>query len=493
MPKREDEFWAGQKEGLRYCSRHKRYYKVEAGCQLCQFEKWGREQKKRAPLQKCPDCQRNSLCWDKKGKLYVCLNPECGHTFTESKLRARELEAPVEELSKEQIPEEKPQLQRCPICGEKALFWDESSELYECLNRKCRRRFTRSELDNIMRGVVTIDQVTTPPEDNGKSRTHRGKFKPRHKPPRRKRSLPSLTKVSWTALPVIVLLIAGLAIIFYAVSHKRDLNQIVFWIVILAAIITTIWSATKLSWLWKYRPRKARLGGIARSFIFLTLIGFTALAFTGVAPFSDVKESATKFFESTHLIVSITPSEPSSPVTEKEPDSGATIPNGSRSEGEKAVTEKEERINISELEVQIHDLVNAERSKHGLPALIRNDTLYRIAVNHSTDMATRGYFSHISPEGTDLMDRYEQGGFPIHHGGAENIFKCNLVKQKWYMYGAPIYSDYYTQEEIALLVVNGWMESPGHRGNILNPLFNCEGIGIAISSDGWAYITQNFG
>jgi len=35
MPKREDDYWANQKEGLRYCNKHKRYYKEDIGCQLC--------------------------------------------------------------------------------------------------------------------------------------------------------------------------------------------------------------------------------------------------------------------------------------------------------------------------------------------------------------------------------------------------------------------------------------------------------------------------
>jgi uncharacterized protein YkwD len=49
-----------------------------------------------------------------------------------------------------------------------------------------------------------------------------------------------------------------------------------------------------------------------------------------------------------------------------------------------------------------------------------------------------------------------------------------------------------TMEEIASQVVNGWMNSPGHRENILNARYDREGIGIAVSSDGKVYVTQNF-
>ena len=52
-------------------------------------------------------------------------------------------------------------------------------------------------------------------------------------------------------------------------------------------------------------------------------------------------------------------------------------------------------------------------------------------------------------------------------GCSENIFLCSLVERDWYVGGVYSHSEYYTQEEIATLVVEGWMDSPRHKENIL--------------------------
>jgi uncharacterized protein YkwD len=77
--------------------------------------------------------------------------------------------------------------------------------------------------------------------------------------------------------------------------------------------------------------------------------------------------------------------------------------------------------------------------------------------------------------------------------GAENIFYCSLIKRQWYINGIPANAEYYTQAEIAALAVDSWMGSTGHRQNILNSSIMNEGIGVAISSDGKVYVTQDFG
>ncbi|MFV9506489.1 MAG: CAP domain-containing protein, partial [Oscillochloridaceae bacterium umkhey_bin13] len=74
---------------------------------------------------------------------------------------------------------------------------------------------------------------------------------------------------------------------------------------------------------------------------------------------------------------------------------------------------------------------------------------------HSQDMAQRGYFSHFSPEGRDPSDRVDATGY------------------QWQMVGENIASGYRTPQE----VVAGWMDSPGHRANILRCEFTEIGIG----------------
>ena len=156
-------------------------------------------------------------------------------------------------------------------------------------------------------------------------------------------------------------------------------------------------------------------------------------------------------------------------------------------------------INISRLEKNIHDLINGERRKHGLSPLAWNDTLSSIARKHSQDMAVRKYFSHDTPEGHDFSYRYSQAGYScavhgqgnIYYTGAENIFQNNLYDRVVFMDGVAHY-EWNTVGKIAESTVEGWMNSRGHRKNILTPYWKSEGIGVAISPDDKVYITQNF-
>ncbi len=163
-----------------------------------------------------------------------------------------------------------------------------------------------------------------------------------------------------------------------------------------------------------------------------------------------------------------------------------------------SVTSSKPEINIPELEKQIHDLINEERGKRGLSALAWNDKLNIIARKHSQDMANRNYFAHSDPEGHDFSYRYQQEGFNCEvrvgnyiYQGAENIFQNNLYSSVTYYGEIPSY-DWNSQDEIAESTVQGWMNSPGHRQNILTAYWKSEGIGVAISDDDKVYITEDF-
>ncbi|NDR57977.1 CAP domain-containing protein [Aliiruegeria sabulilitoris] len=91
-------------------------------------------------------------------------------------------------------------------------------------------------------------------------------------------------------------------------------------------------------------------------------------------------------------------------------------------------------------------LVNKQRQRIGRAALNRSAALDRIAADHATDMAKRGYFSHQSPDGRQLGDRAARRGYRACLM-AENIAK-----------------GYSTAPQ----VVDGWMKSKGHRKNMLH-------------------------
>lgn len=156
-------------------------------------------------------------------------------------------------------------------------------------------------------------------------------------------------------------------------------------------------------------------------------------------------------------------------------------------------------VRIADLEKCIHFLINGERKKHGLLPLAWNEPLSGIARKHSSDMARRGYFSHVSPEDHDFSYRYKQEGFACavrgqgnaYYTGAENIFQNNLYDRVVISNGVRQY-DWNSVDRIAETTVDGWMKSPGHRKNILMPSWVSEGIGVSISSDEKVYITQNF-
>ncbi len=159
------------------------------------------------------------------------------------------------------------------------------------------------------------------------------------------------------------------------------------------------------------------------------------------------------------------------------------------------------RDNLVTFERKIHDLVNQERVKAGLPALRWEDALSRIARYHSQDMATRNYFDHVSPEGETFSDRYKkfgytcsrQVGMTVYMGG-ENLL-LNHVSD-YYNYdqntGEILEYHFLTLDELAANAVSGWMGSPEHRENILFPHFQDEGIGVYVTDDGSVYITENF-
>ena len=119
----------------------------------------------------------------------------------------------------------------------------------------------------------------------------------------------------------------------------------------------------------------------------------------------------------------------------------------------------------AEFEKEVFRLVNVERGKYGLSPFAWDDTGAAVARAHSADMATRGYFDHFTPEGVDPFTRMRNGGVSIRGGAAENIAHGHKTPA-----GA----------------VNGWMNSPGHRANILSEDFTY--IGVGVSGDYWTQV-----
>lgn len=153
-----------------------------------------------------------------------------------------------------------------------------------------------------------------------------------------------------------------------------------------------------------------------------------------------------------------------------------------------------------EIERMVHDLTNQQRVNNGLSPLTFDLEISEIARAHSLDMSNRSYFSHQTPEGLVPTDRADKAGYSctkmvgmmIYSGIAENIFQGNLYDSYYTVNGIITSYSWNTNEDISKITVDGWMDSPGHRKNILTEMFDREGIGVVISADDKVYITQNF-
>ena len=133
-------------------------------------------------------------------------------------------------------------------------------------------------------------------------------------------------------------------------------------------------------------------------------------------------------------------------------------------------TEQEDIFDPEEYVSEVVNLVNKERANVGLPELKEDKRLDAVAQGHSEDMAENNFFDHTNLQGKSPFDRLRDNNIRFMAAG-ENI--------AW---------GHTSPEE----VVEGWMESKGHRENILSENFGKIGVGIAESSYNTFYWTQVF-
>ncbi len=125
---------------------------------------------------------------------------------------------------------------------------------------------------------------------------------------------------------------------------------------------------------------------------------------------------------------------------------------------------------LSSHEQQVFELVNQERARRGLPLLKLNTELSRVARIKSQDMIDKKYFAHNSPTYGSPFQMMQKFGLRFSAAG-ENI-----------AYG----------QRTAAEVMQTWMNSAGHRANILSQAYTNIGIGVAKAANGTLYWTQMF-
>ena len=118
---------------------------------------------------------------------------------------------------------------------------------------------------------------------------------------------------------------------------------------------------------------------------------------------------------------------------------------------------------VTAYEAEVIRLVNAERAKQGLKALTANWELSRVARYKSQDMVDNKYFSHTSPTYGSPFQMIKNFGISFRTAG-ENIAYGQRTPQA---------------------VVNAWMNSSGHRANMLNSSYTQIGVGYVASGNYW--------
>jgi uncharacterized protein YkwD len=115
------------------------------------------------------------------------------------------------------------------------------------------------------------------------------------------------------------------------------------------------------------------------------------------------------------------------------------------------------------------ELMNQDRAENGLPPLKVNSSLTRLAGNYAQDMINRGFFSHYNPEGKSPFDRMQAAGIGYKTAGENLAINSSVAAAE-----------------------KAFMNSSGHRANILNSTYTDVGIGVRYNAKGQAYVVQEF-
>jgi len=156
-------------------------------------------------------------------------------------------------------------------------------------------------------------------------------------------------------------------------------------------------------------------------------------------------------------------------------------------------------INATSLSARIHELVNRGRRAHEVPALRTDPGLTSLALAHSADMASHGYFGHLNLQDRDATARGAAAGYVCHRQPdsyytytiAENLFATYRYDSVLFIHGTATMYSWKTEEMIAEETVDGWMKSPDHRENLLDRDLSREGVGVVIGKNDLVFITED--
>lgn len=149
--------------------------------------------------------------------------------------------------------------------------------------------------------------------------------------------------------------------------------------------------------------------------------------------------------------------------------SGSATSGNSSANTSSGTTSTASSSDVTAAEQKAVELMNADRRANGLSNLQVSSALTAVARSHAQDIVARNFFSHTNPDGKTLADRLKQAGISFSAAG-ENIAE-NISVQA---------------------AETTFMNSSGHRSNILNSTYTTVGIGVAFDSKGNVYVVQDF-
>jgi uncharacterized protein YkwD len=126
-------------------------------------------------------------------------------------------------------------------------------------------------------------------------------------------------------------------------------------------------------------------------------------------------------------------------------------------------------VGVSTEEQQAFSRLNADRTANGLSPLRINTALTGLAEAYAQDMINRSFFSHTNPQGQSPFDRMRQAGIQYGYAGENLAINVSVPEAE-----------------------QAFMNSPGHRANILNAHYTQVGLGVRHSSNGSVYVVQEF-
>lgn len=176
-----------------------------------------------------------------------------------------------------------------------------------------------------------------------------------------------------------------------------------------------------------------------------------------------------------------------------DPENVGSADSGTDQEGEATPTsilDNNRGIDTELAEQLILKRTNTVRNTHRLSKLSEGGAPTRFAEQHSQDMGEYDFFGHQGPNGTSALERMRQIGDACGGPASENAHRSPLVSDVR-IYGSEQEVNIFEEDELAKYAVQGWMNSPGHRENMLDSRWSQAGVGVYVG-DETVYMTIVF-